>query len=225
MNKIFKKVFNARRGKYVAVDETKTGHGQMGTCTVGGQKPAALTAAVVGAVLATGLSSGVVLAAANAPVHNVEGTEWVVARQDHTIDQQDGSLTLDSLAVTGSGGKTNNIVSVDANVTTYTQALKAVYTTKQTKVYAYYNIKEGGMVYPTIYDQDGNATGQCTSMRGCTSYERKFDHYELGEAVDGETASKTYESEEKLNSAVNGKSVDLSSLNSTVKKLLDQGGV
>ena len=94
MNKTFKKVFNARRGKYVAVDETKTGHGQMGTCTVGGHKPAALTAAVVGAVLAMGTSGAL---AAN---------DVTIGQDRATVDQnyQISVSEANNLTLSGAGG-------------------------------------------------------------------------------------------------------------------------
>ncbi len=95
MNKIFKKVFNARRGKYVAVDETKTGHGQMGTCTVGGHKPAALTSAVVGAVLAMGTSGA--LAANDLTIGQAQAAE---ALNYQITDTEVSNLTLSGVGET-----------------------------------------------------------------------------------------------------------------------------
>lgn len=78
MNKTFKKVFNARRGKYVAVDETKTGHGQMGTCTVGGGsvKSSLAKAAVVGAMLALSATSASALDWGEETVNNINAPAY-----------------------------------------------------------------------------------------------------------------------------------------------------
>ena len=98
MNKTYKKVFNARRGKYVAVDETKTGHGQMGTCTVGGAKPAAITAAVVGAVLAMGTSG----ALASNDLTITTQTENATTEAGYSIPVSVSEAN--NLTVSGSGG-------------------------------------------------------------------------------------------------------------------------
>ena len=68
MNKIFRRIFNAARGKIVAVEETKASHSQAnakGEATIGGGKP--LVFAVVSAISAAG--AGIAQAA-------VEEPEW-----------------------------------------------------------------------------------------------------------------------------------------------------
>ena len=121
MNKTYKKVFNARRGKYVAVDETKTGHGQMGTCTVGGKKPAAITAAVVGAVLAMGTSGA--LASNVLETGFIEGTNDYVVSREKAYELGSGQTNLDSLTISGSGGFSNTVESANVTYTKVTYQL------------------------------------------------------------------------------------------------------